>query len=154
MLAVWPWQGELAHFEHLSHSFHSGCITGLSVCIRKPIIATCSLDQSVRIWNSETKYGECHSWGIDRDICTSYSYHFFFFFCFPSVFQIKNVKNVIQMCCINEMKAFGNCLSHVQLFLSSSTMFHFFASTARLSFLRSFKRRLSVWLFTPLASIS
>ncbi|XP_062412142.1 cilia- and flagella-associated protein 57-like [Sardina pilchardus] len=47
-------KGELAHFEHLSHSFHSGSITGLSVCMRKPIIATCSLDQSVRIWNFET----------------------------------------------------------------------------------------------------
>ncbi|XP_042564894.1 cilia- and flagella-associated protein 57 [Clupea harengus] len=43
-----------AHFEHLSHSFHSGCITGLSVCIRKAIMATCSLDQSVRIWSFET----------------------------------------------------------------------------------------------------
>ncbi|KAL4660096.1 WD repeat-containing protein 65-like [Arapaima gigas] len=42
------------HFEFLSHSFHSGIITGLSVCIRKPLIATCSLDRSVRIWNYDT----------------------------------------------------------------------------------------------------
>ena len=27
---------------------------GLDVCIRKPLIATCSLDRSVRIWNFET----------------------------------------------------------------------------------------------------
>uniref|UniRef100_A0A8C7F2S6 Cilia and flagella associated protein 57 n=1 Tax=Oncorhynchus kisutch TaxID=8019 RepID=A0A8C7F2S6_ONCKI len=47
-------KGEQVQFEFLSHSFHSGPITGLSVCIRKPIIATCSLDQSVRIWNVET----------------------------------------------------------------------------------------------------
>ncbi|MBN3302205.1 CFA57 protein, partial [Amia calva] len=47
-------KGEPAHFEFLSHSFHSGTITGLSVCIRKPLIATCSLDRSVRIWNFET----------------------------------------------------------------------------------------------------
>lgn len=48
-------KGEQVQFEFLSHSFHSGSITGLSICIRKPIIATCSLDQSVRIWNVETK---------------------------------------------------------------------------------------------------
>uniref|UniRef100_A0A4W4FFW9 EML-like second beta-propeller domain-containing protein n=1 Tax=Electrophorus electricus TaxID=8005 RepID=A0A4W4FFW9_ELEEL len=47
-------KGEQAQFEFLSHSFHSGVITGLSVCIRKPLIATCSLDNSVRIWNFET----------------------------------------------------------------------------------------------------
>uniref|UniRef100_A0A3B1KA86 Cilia and flagella associated protein 57 n=1 Tax=Astyanax mexicanus TaxID=7994 RepID=A0A3B1KA86_ASTMX len=41
-------------FEFLSHSFHSGIITGLSICMRKPLIATCSLDHSVRIWNFET----------------------------------------------------------------------------------------------------
>ncbi|XP_046907075.1 cilia- and flagella-associated protein 57-like [Hypomesus transpacificus] len=45
---------EHTHFEYLSNSFHTGSITGLSICIRKPIIATCSLDQSVRIWNFET----------------------------------------------------------------------------------------------------
>ncbi|CAB1323901.1 unnamed protein product [Coregonus sp. 'balchen'] len=47
-------KGEQAQFEFLSYSFHSGSITGLSICIRKPFIATCSLDQSVRIWNFET----------------------------------------------------------------------------------------------------
>ncbi|KAF5888302.1 cilia- and flagella-associated protein 57, partial [Clarias magur] len=47
-------KGVRTHFEFLSHSFHSGIITGLSVCIRKPLIATCSTDRSVRIWNYET----------------------------------------------------------------------------------------------------
>ncbi|XP_076149428.1 cilia- and flagella-associated protein 57-like [Alosa pseudoharengus] len=47
-------KGEQAHFEFLSQSFHSKAITGMSVCIRKPLIATCSLDHSVRIWNYET----------------------------------------------------------------------------------------------------
>uniref|UniRef100_W5MH82 Cilia- and flagella-associated protein 57 n=1 Tax=Lepisosteus oculatus TaxID=7918 RepID=W5MH82_LEPOC len=46
-------KGEQAQFEFLSHSFHSGIITGLSICIRKPLIATCSLDHSVRIWSFE-----------------------------------------------------------------------------------------------------
>ncbi|KAM3621734.1 uncharacterized protein V6R79_015290 [Siganus canaliculatus] len=44
-----------AHFELLSQSFHSKPITGLSVCIRKPLVATSSLDRSVRIWNYETR---------------------------------------------------------------------------------------------------
>ncbi|KAM9501173.1 cilia- and flagella-associated protein 57 [Clarias gariepinus] len=47
-------KGVRTHFEFLSHSFHSGIITGLSVCIRKPLIATCSTDHSIRIWNYET----------------------------------------------------------------------------------------------------
>ncbi|CAG5984446.1 unnamed protein product [Menidia menidia] len=42
-------------FEFLSQPFHSSSITGLSICIRKPIVATCSLDRTVRIWNYETK---------------------------------------------------------------------------------------------------
>ncbi|XP_076813301.1 cilia- and flagella-associated protein 57-like [Clavelina lepadiformis] len=47
-------KGEQASFEPLTHSFHSSTITGLDICIRKPLIATCSLDHSVRIWNYET----------------------------------------------------------------------------------------------------
>ncbi|EDO36068.1 predicted protein [Nematostella vectensis] len=47
-------KGDLATFELLSQSFHHGVITGMDVCIRKPLIATCSLDRSVRIWNYET----------------------------------------------------------------------------------------------------
>ncbi|KAK7907413.1 hypothetical protein WMY93_016025 [Mugilogobius chulae] len=47
-------EGE-AHFEFLNQSFHSKPITGLSACLRKPIVATCSLDRSVRIWNYENK---------------------------------------------------------------------------------------------------
>ncbi|XP_041639690.1 cilia- and flagella-associated protein 57 [Cheilinus undulatus] len=43
------------HFKFLLQSFHSKSITGLSVCDRKPIVATSSLDHSVRIWNYETK---------------------------------------------------------------------------------------------------
>ncbi|XP_063772106.1 cilia- and flagella-associated protein 57-like isoform X2 [Pseudophryne corroboree] len=44
-----------AHFEFLTESWHSSAITGLSVCIRKPLIATCSVDHSVRIWNFENR---------------------------------------------------------------------------------------------------
>ncbi|XP_053172243.1 cilia- and flagella-associated protein 57 [Scomber japonicus] len=52
-------EGQL-HFEFLSQSFHSMSITGMSVCIRKPLVATCSLDHSVRIWNYETKVLELY----------------------------------------------------------------------------------------------
>ncbi|XP_006740007.1 cilia- and flagella-associated protein 57 [Leptonychotes weddellii] len=46
--------GEPAHFEYLMYPLHSASITGLATCIRKPLIATCSLDRSVRIWNYES----------------------------------------------------------------------------------------------------
>lgn len=35
--------------------FHSGPVTGLDVCIRKQLIATCSTDKSIKIWNYMTK---------------------------------------------------------------------------------------------------
>nr|XP_004672541.1 cilia- and flagella-associated protein 57 [Jaculus jaculus] len=47
-------KGEPAHFEYLMYPLHSASITGLATCIRKPLIATCSLDRSVRIWNYES----------------------------------------------------------------------------------------------------
>ncbi|KAM4640524.1 cilia- and flagella-associated protein 57 [Discoglossus pictus] len=46
-------KGDDAYFEYLTEPWHSASITGLSICIRKPLIATCSLDHSVRIWNYE-----------------------------------------------------------------------------------------------------
>ncbi|XP_063431022.1 cilia- and flagella-associated protein 57-like [Mytilus galloprovincialis] len=46
-------EGDVVQFETLSQSFHSGQILGVDICIRKPLIATCSLDKSVRIWNYE-----------------------------------------------------------------------------------------------------
>ncbi|XP_036925516.1 cilia- and flagella-associated protein 57 isoform X2 [Sturnira hondurensis] len=47
-------KGEPAHFDYLMYPLHSASITGLATCIRKPLIATCSLDRSVRIWNYES----------------------------------------------------------------------------------------------------
>lgn len=47
-------QGDQATFEVLAQSFHYNQILGLDVCIRKPLLATCSIDRSVRIWNYET----------------------------------------------------------------------------------------------------
>ncbi|CAL8278556.1 unnamed protein product [Lota lota] len=53
-------RGEQAHFEFLSSSFHSKPITGLSICIRKPLVASCSLDHSVRVWNYDTNVLELY----------------------------------------------------------------------------------------------
>ncbi|XP_011972224.2 cilia- and flagella-associated protein 57 isoform X2 [Ovis aries] len=47
-------KGEPAHFEYLMYPLHSASITGLDTCIRKPLIATCSVDRSVRLWNYES----------------------------------------------------------------------------------------------------
>ncbi|KAI8811436.1 quinon protein alcohol dehydrogenase-like superfamily [Cladochytrium replicatum] len=44
-------KGDDAKFEALSQPFHHGQITGMDTCIRKPLIATCSSDRSVRVWN-------------------------------------------------------------------------------------------------------
>nr|CAH8853750.1 unnamed protein product [Trichobilharzia regenti] len=41
-------------FEPVSQSFHNGQILGMDVCMRKPLIATCATDRTVRIWNYET----------------------------------------------------------------------------------------------------
>ena len=48
-------KGEQSMFETLSQPFHYDQITGLDVCIRKPLVSTCSLDRTVRIWNYENK---------------------------------------------------------------------------------------------------
>ena len=39
------------NFELMSQPFHSKGVLGVDGCIRKPIVATCSLDRSVRLWN-------------------------------------------------------------------------------------------------------
>ncbi|XP_064521570.1 cilia- and flagella-associated protein 57 isoform X2 [Pseudopipra pipra] len=43
-----------SYFAYLNFPLHSDSITGLDMCIWKPILATCSLDRSVRIWNYKT----------------------------------------------------------------------------------------------------
>eukprot|EP00898_Chlorokybus_atmophyticus_P003830 jgi/Chlat1/4448/Chrsp29S00328 len=42
---------EEARFEPLQHGFHMQGVTGLDLCIRKPLAVTCSTDKSVRVWN-------------------------------------------------------------------------------------------------------
>ncbi|TPX34714.1 D-alanine---D-alanine ligase [Synchytrium microbalum] len=42
---------EASGFKPLSQPFHHGAVTGLDLCCRKPLAATCSADKSVRLWN-------------------------------------------------------------------------------------------------------
>ena len=46
------------NFELMSNAFHSTGITGVDTCVRKPLVATCSTDRSVRIWNYMDKSAE------------------------------------------------------------------------------------------------
>ncbi|XP_061201079.1 cilia- and flagella-associated protein 57 isoform X1 [Neopsephotus bourkii] len=45
---------KIAYFKYLTFPLHSASITGLDICVWKSILATCSLDRSVRIWNYQT----------------------------------------------------------------------------------------------------
>lgn len=42
---------EEQRYEHLVASFHSKPISGLDVCIKKQLVATCSGDRTVRLWS-------------------------------------------------------------------------------------------------------
>merc|ERR1719199_660328 len=39
------------HFQLVGSGYHSQAICGIDVCVRKPLVATCGVDKSVRIWN-------------------------------------------------------------------------------------------------------
>ena len=56
---------QAAKFEVLLMPFHSAQITGLDVCLRKPIFATCSIDKSVRLWDLDT-------WCAYLAVCNGY----------------------------------------------------------------------------------
>ncbi|EDV23339.1 uncharacterized protein TRIADDRAFT_27651 [Trichoplax adhaerens] len=53
-------KGDIPRFDVLTFPFHRDAITGMDTCIRKPLIATCSMDKSVRIWNFESGMLELH----------------------------------------------------------------------------------------------
>ncbi|NWZ34085.1 CFA57 protein, partial [Brachypodius atriceps] len=42
---------KISYFAYMNFPLHYNSITGLDMCTWKPILATCSLDRSVRIWN-------------------------------------------------------------------------------------------------------
>ena len=55
---------EEVRFDHVLAPFHRAEITGLDVCIRKELIATCSRDKTVNIWNYAQK---------THEICTTFT---------------------------------------------------------------------------------
>jgi len=46
-----------AVYEYLVHAFHWRSISGMDVCIRKNLIATCSSDRTVKIWSYSPSLG-------------------------------------------------------------------------------------------------
>jgi WD40 repeat protein len=53
-------------FKRLCGGFHSDAITGVDVCLRKPLVATSSLDRSVRLWNFVDKVCEVEKSFLDE----------------------------------------------------------------------------------------
>ncbi|XP_058246896.1 cilia- and flagella-associated protein 57-like [Hemibagrus wyckioides] len=64
-------QSKQANFEHLFNSLHLGSITGLSVCDSKTLFATCSKDNTVRIWNYKTNSLELQRKFPEEPTCIS-----------------------------------------------------------------------------------
>ncbi|KAM9435536.1 cilia- and flagella-associated protein 57-like isoform 1-T1 [Clarias gariepinus] len=59
------------YFEFLCHPLHSGSITGMSVCSSKPLIATCSKDGTVHIWNYNSMFLEQFKEFDEEPLCVS-----------------------------------------------------------------------------------
>ncbi|KAI9144944.1 WD40-repeat-containing domain protein [Paraphysoderma sedebokerense] len=50
---------------------HHGAITGLAACVRKPLIATCSIDKSIRVWNYITRTLEMTKYFAEEPLSVS-----------------------------------------------------------------------------------
>ncbi len=48
-------EGSEEQTDMVSLPFHNGAINGMDICIRKPLIATCGVDKTIKIWNYEEK---------------------------------------------------------------------------------------------------
>ena len=60
-------------FDNVLGPFHRSEITGLDVCMRKELLATCSRDKTVNIWNYATKSHEIsHVWPEE---CLTLAFH-------------------------------------------------------------------------------
>jgi len=42
---------EGTRYDYMINAFHSQPIFGMDICLKKPILATCSSDRTVRVWN-------------------------------------------------------------------------------------------------------
>ncbi|XP_060758433.1 cilia- and flagella-associated protein 57-like [Neoarius graeffei] len=60
-----------AKFKFLSHSLHSESITGMSICMSKPLVTTCSMDYTIHIWNFQTNSLEQFKEFDDEPLCVA-----------------------------------------------------------------------------------
>jgi WD40 repeat protein len=44
-------EGEYMKCERLAQSFHSGEISGMDACVSKPLLVTCGIDKTIKVWN-------------------------------------------------------------------------------------------------------
>eukprot|EP00698_Gefionella_okellyi_P005561 TRINITY_DN15065_c0_g1_i1.p1 TRINITY_DN15065_c0_g1~~TRINITY_DN15065_c0_g1_i1.p1 ORF type:complete len:1237 (-),score=364.60 TRINITY_DN15065_c0_g1_i1:70-3780(-) len=58
-------------FTVMFGGFHSGPITGLDVCLRRPLVITCSSDKSIRVWNYNTRKCELLKQFSEEAYCLS-----------------------------------------------------------------------------------
>ncbi|KXS19851.1 WD40 repeat-like protein, partial [Gonapodya prolifera JEL478] len=87
-----PSQLDDAHLTPVMHSFHSLPITGLDTCVRKPLVATCSLDRSVRVWNYIE--GTCEVAKVFAEEAFSIALH-------PSgLYVLVGFSDKLRMCCV------------------------------------------------------
>ena len=89
------------------YDFHSDKITGLDICLRKQLIATCGEDKSVRIWNITDKSLEICSYQTEK--CNAVAFH-------PSGFHVAvALSDKIQL-----MNLFSDTLVHFKQYTIKS----------------------------------
>ena len=61
------------HFSlYASGGFHSSSISGLDVCVRKPLVMTCGADRTLRLWNYQSKKCEQVKHFADEPLCLAF----------------------------------------------------------------------------------
>ncbi|KAK9845760.1 hypothetical protein WJX81_001703 [Elliptochloris bilobata] len=58
-------------FEAVPHAFHAAEVTGVGTCLRKPLVATCSLDRTLRLWNTQDWSVEVSKAFIEEALCVA-----------------------------------------------------------------------------------
>jgi cilia- and flagella-associated protein 57 len=60
------------NFEPLALPFHFQAITGMDVAVRKPLVVTCGLDKTVRVWNYHLRTLEVMKNFAEQPFCVSF----------------------------------------------------------------------------------
>ena len=63
---------EESKYDFLIFPFHSGPVNGLDICLKKTIMASCSSDNTVRVWNYMTRTLEICECYIDEPISVAF----------------------------------------------------------------------------------